>query len=149
MKSVLAAMAAVLLLTVSSSALCATPRRRLVCAEYFHEQTVVIAKLVRSRHVVPRGEDADEYDRYTMQTTEVLRGRITARFVIVQELNSGRAAIDWNTDESYLLFLSYLPRYNAWALDRCSNADVLELAGHTLQTIRQHQACRHTGRSSP
>ena len=87
-------MAAILLLTGSSSALCATPHDRLVCAEYFHEQAVVTAKLVRSRHVVPKGEDKDEYDRYTMQTTQVLRGNIPARFVVIQENNSGRSGID-------------------------------------------------------
>src|SRR5258708_27457374 len=140
MKSILAAIVAILLLAGSSSALCATPRPRLVCAEYFHEQAVVIAKLVRSRHVVPKGEDADEYYRYTMQTTEVLRGKIPSRFVVIQEMNSGRSAVDWNIDDSYLLFLFYDSRYKAWSLDGCSNSDSLKLAGDTLQTIRQLQA---------
>ncbi len=139
MKSVLAAIAAILLLTGSSSALCATPQDRLVCAEYFHEQAVVIAKLVRSRHVVPKGEDASEYDLYTLETTELLRGKIPHRFVVVDEDNSGRSGVLEDIGESYLLFLSYVPQYKAWGIDGCSNSDSLKLAGDTLQAVRQLQ----------
>ena len=42
-------------------------------------------------------------------------------------------------------FSSYVPQYKAWSLDGCSNSDSLQLAGDTLQTIRQLQAGGNDG----
>ena len=134
-----------LLLAGSSYALCGHPTPRLVCAEYFHEQVVVTATLVRIRHFVPKDPDGDEYDLFAMETTRVLRGKIPQHFRVIQEYNSGRAGIDWTLGESYLLFLFYSAEDKAWSLDGCSNSDLLSKSGTVLQEIQRLQTHKGNG----
>jgi hypothetical protein len=139
-RNLVAVMSAVVLLAGSSSALCGSPRPRLACAEFFQEQAVVTAKLISARHVLPKNEDRDDYDLYTMETTQILRGTLPQRFRVIQENNSGRTGIAWYPGESYLLFLSYSPEHKAWSLDGCSNSDRLSESEKVLQEIQQLRA---------
>ena len=81
------------LLVSSAHAVCMDPQPRLVCAEYFHEQTVVIARLFRSHYVEPKG-DAIDYHIYSMRAENILHGRIDPEFRIYEENSSGRANFD-------------------------------------------------------
>lgn len=124
----------VLCLCVSSAnAVCQSPQPRLVCAEFFREQVVVIARLARIRYVVPK--DAMDYHLYTMQTDRVLRGTINVTFRIYEENSSGRASFDWKTGETYLLFLSYSKIDGGWELDGCGNSGPVRESTKTLSDI--------------
>jgi hypothetical protein len=119
----------------SASAVCMGPQPRLVCAEFFREQVVVTARLVRTRYVDPKRDDAMDYYLYTMQTDRVLRGRIAPRFRIYEENSSGRAGFGWNVGETYLLFLSYMKGDRAWELDGCGNSGPLRKSAEVLKEI--------------
>ena len=121
------------LCVTSASAVCNSPQPRLVCAEFFREQVVVIARLARIRYVDPK--DAMDYHLYTMQTDRVLRGKIDVTFRIYEENSSGRASFDWKTAETYLLFLSYNKRDRGWELDGCGNSGPLRKSTKTLSDI--------------
>src|SRR5215813_2735590 len=126
----------VLCLFVSSAdALCMQPQPRLVCAEFFREQVVVIAKLTRVGHVAPKSDD--DYFVYTMQTDRVLRGKIQGTFRIHEANGSGRAWFGWELGETYVLFLSYLREERAWVLDGCGNSDRLRDSPEVLKKIEQ------------
>jgi hypothetical protein len=143
MLKTLASLAPVLSLVVPAGALCGHPNPRLVCAEYFQEDAVVIAQVVKSRPV-PSAEDVD-YTLYTMNVERVLRGGISPRFRVIQGNNSGRVGFSWVKGESYLLFISYNKEYKAWALDGCSNSGPIEEAARTLKSIDQLRAGGHGG----
>ncbi len=135
MRSLLALIAAVVLLAGSANALCGVPQPRLVCAEYFQKQAVVTARLVSIRHFAPK--DRDDYYLFTMETEQVLRGRIPQRFRVIEENNSGRTGIDWNRGDSYLLFTSYAAAERTWSLESCGNSGRLSESEHVLQEIRE------------
>jgi len=138
-----AALALLLCLLISSAgAVCDVPRPRLVCAEYFKEQAVVIARLVRTRYVNPR--NAMDYHIYTMQTERVLRGQISHGFRIYEENSSGRAGFDWKKGENYLLFLSYSKSDKGWELDGCGNSLPVRKAAVVLKEIDRIKAAGNT-----
>jgi hypothetical protein len=113
------------LLVSSSGSLCLRPQPRLVCAEFFREQAVVIAHLARVRHVDPKNDDAMDYYVYSMQTDRVLRGKIGATFRVHDEHSTAGAGFDWEVGDTYLLFVSYSREEHAWLLDICGNSGPL------------------------
>ena len=117
-----------------------SPQPRLVCAEFFREQVVVIARLARIRYVDPKKDDAMDYYLYTMQTDRVLRGKISATFPIYEENSSGRAGFQWKTGETYLLFLSYHKETRGWELDGCGNSGPLATSAKALGEIENIRA---------
>jgi hypothetical protein len=123
------------LLISSAGAVCMNPQPRLVCAEYFKKQTVVVAGLVRSRYIVPKNDDAMDYHLYTLQTERVLRGQINPRFRVYEENSSGRAGFDWKQGETYLLFLSYIKQDRGWELDGCGNSGPISRSAAVLKEI--------------
>jgi hypothetical protein len=122
----------------SASAVCGSPQPRLVCAEYFKEPVVVIARMTRARYV--EKDDAMDYHLYSMQTEKVVRGQINPNFRIYEENSSGRASFAWIAGESYLLFLSYVKRDGSWELDGCGNSAPLKKSGPALRQIEKIQA---------
>jgi len=127
------------LLISSARAVCMNPQPRLVCAEYFQEQTVVIARLVRSRYVEPKS-DAIDYHIYSMHTERVLHDRIDPEFRIYEENSSGRASFDWKEGETYLLFLSYSKQDRGWELDGCGNSGPITKSAAALKEINKISA---------
>ena len=137
--------ALVLCLLVSpAGAVCMIPRPRLVCAEFFKQRVVVIARMVGVRYVGPKG-DAMDYHTYTMRTDRVLRGHIGTGFRIYEENSSGRAGFDWKIGESYLLFLSYFKEDHGWQLDGCGNSGPLRQSGKVLSEIEKIEAATDGG----
>lgn len=125
------------LLASSASSLCMRPQPRLVCAEFFSSQVVVIAHLMRARHFKAKNDDAIDYSLYTMHTDQVLRGKIDATFR-VNDLNSpAGAAFLWEVGETYLLFISYSSEDHAWVLDNCGNSDPLRSSAQALREIER------------
>jgi hypothetical protein len=120
------------------------PQPRLVCAEFFKEHVVVIARMVGARYVDPKG-DAMDYHTYTMRTDRVLRGNIGTGFRIYEENSSGRAGFDWKIGESYLLFLSYSKEDHGWELDGCGNSGPLRQSGKVLSEIDKIKAATDGG----
>lgn len=131
--------ACLILLAASAGALCPGPRPRLLCAEYFQEDAVVTAKLLRTRHVTPADENEEDYYLYTMQVQRVLRGRIGASFRVIEANGSGRAQFGWRKGESYLLFISYMKKPRAWALDACGSSGPLNGSAEILKGIDRLQ----------
>jgi hypothetical protein len=127
------------LLVSSAHAVCMGPQPRLVCAEYFHEQTVVIAQLLRSHYVEPKGDPID-YHIYSMRAENVLHGRIDPEFRIYEENSSGRANFDWKEGETYLLFLSYSKQDRGWELDSCGNSGLISKSSAALKEIEKISA---------
>ena len=131
--------ACIILLATSVGALCPGPRPRLLCAEYFQEDAVVTAKLLRTRHITPANENEDDYYLYTMQAQQVLRGRIGASFRVIETNGSGRAQFEWRKGESYLLFISYMKKPRAWTLDACGSSGPLDGSAEILKGIDRLQ----------
>ena len=121
------------LLSSSAHAVCLEPQPRLVCAEYFSAQTVVVARLVRSRYVDPK--NTIDYHLYSLRTERVLRGRIGPEFPIYEENSSGRASFDWKKGETYLLFLTYRKQDHGWELDGCGNSGPVAKSAAALKEI--------------
>lgn len=121
------------LLISSAHAVCMDPQPRQVCAEYFREQTVVIARLVHSRYVDPK--NAIDYHLYSLRTERVLRGRIDPEFSIYEENSSGRASFNWEKGETYLLFLSYSKHDRGWEFDGCGNSGPITKSAASLKEI--------------
>jgi hypothetical protein len=124
----------VFLLAISASARCMDPSPRLVCAEYFQSGAVVIAELLRSKHV---STEDDDYFLYTMRTERALRGRIPAVFKMVDEAGTMRALVPEKKRERFLLFLSYEKTYGAWAADNCGSSGPVSEATDILKAIDQ------------
>lgn len=133
----------VLLLLTSAGAACPDPRPRLLCAEYFQADGVVIARMLRARHVTASG--GDDFMSYTMQAERVLHGKIQSIFRVIDTTGSGRAVIPFDRGRDYLLFLTYKKAKRAWVLDSCGNSDELEKSTETLKQINQLQAGNHGG----
>lgn len=145
MRTVAKAISLILLLCLlnrTAGAVCMNPQPRLVCAEYFKEQVVVVARLTRLRYVEPKNTDAIDYHLYSMQSERVLRGRIDSVFQIYEENSSGRAGFDWNKGETYLLFLSYHKQARSWELDGCGNSAPISQAAAVLKEIDRLNAAK-------
>ncbi len=125
--------------SVSVPAVCRQPQPRLVCAEYFQEQAVVIAKLVRIEDVGDKEAIVGHF--YTLSLEKTFRGTIDRTFRIWEELTSGRAGFDWVQDKSYLLFLSFSRNdHTAWVLDGCGNSGPFTQAEKALREIEAIKA---------
>jgi hypothetical protein len=135
--------ALVVVLPFTSYAVCNAPQPRMVCAEYFKEQTTVVAKLSRIKHHVPKNEQ--DYFVYELRLQKLIRGQIPSTFEIWEENSSGRATFGWRDGESYLLFLSYEKSVHAWVLDGCGNSAPLRKAGPTLRAIERIQKASNGG----
>jgi len=125
------------LLVSSAASICMKPQPRLVCAEFFREQAVVIARLVRVRHVAvdPTRDDATDHYFYTMQTDRVLRGSMGGTFRVYEEMGTTAALFEWKPGERYLLFISYSRDLHGWVLDECGNSGPLRESAEALKTI--------------
>jgi len=134
-----------LLLAASETALavCDQPQPRLVRAEYSQSDAVVIAHLVRSRHIVPK--DDEDYYLYTFQVERALRGSIPNQFVLWDENSSGRLTFDVLQGRKYLLFVTHWaegPLRTAdetgwWTADGCGNSGEVSKAARTLNEIQR------------
>ena len=109
------------LLGSQAGALCNVPRPRLVCAEYFHSKSVVIARLAGITTVKDSYDDvAGTY--YSLTVEQALRGQVPRLFRIYVANDSGRTTFDWKTGSSYLLFLLQQTPNGAWVIDGCGNS---------------------------
>lgn len=107
---------------------------RLVCAEYSNSKSVVIAKLLRTKHVLPADVREQDGFIYTLEATRVLKGEIGHTFRIYEENSSGRAPFGWIKGETYLLFLN-LDDDGTWWLYGCGNSAPLKEATYALRAI--------------
>jgi len=107
---------------------------RLVCAEYSNSRLVVIASLVRTKHVMPKSQDEPDGFIYTLETARILKGETGQTFQIYEENSSGRAPFFWVKGETYLLFLNSNPD-GTWWLYGCGNSAPLKGAGYALRAI--------------
>jgi hypothetical protein len=107
---------------------------RLVCAEYSNSKLVVTAKLIRTKHVMPRDVRESDGFIYTLETTSVLKGRIGHTFQVYEENSSGRASFGWVKSETYLLFLDSNDD-GTWSLYGCGNSTRLKEAKYALRAI--------------
>jgi hypothetical protein len=107
---------------------------RLVCAEYSNSKLVVIAKLIRTKHVIPADVREQDGFVYTLETARILKGETGQTFRIYEENSSGRASFGWIEGETYLLFLD--PNGDGtWGLDGCGNSAPLKGANYALRVI--------------
>jgi hypothetical protein len=123
----------VLILTRVAGAVCNVPQPRLLCAEYFKSQAVVIAKLIRVRHAIPK--DEQDWFIYTLRTQRVFRGGTDSVFRVYEENSSARAGFDWRVGRPYLLFLDFDKTEKAWELDGCGNSGPVRRAAALLKVI--------------
>ncbi len=136
---------AVIAILLPSPAECVyRPWPRLVCAEYFKEQVVVIAKVVRRKYVAPDNDIDGHF--YTLRVERVLRGKITPAFQVWEENSNGRAGFEWVKGRSYLLFLSFgKEEHDSWTLDGCGNSAPLSKAAKALKAIDRIKAEQNGG----
>jgi hypothetical protein len=117
-------------------AFCREPRPRLVRAEYSQSDAVVIAHLVKSRHIKPK--DDQDYSHYTFEVDTTLRGIVPRRFDLQNSNDSSRLTFDILPDRKYLLFLeSQLAEENLWKLDSCGHSGEVSKRTKTLQEIER------------
>jgi hypothetical protein len=129
---------AVLVLFVSGEtlfALCREPRPRSVRAEYSQSGAVVIAHLVKSRHIKLR--DDQDYHSYTFEVDTTLRGAIPNSFDLRNYNDSSRLAFDILPDRKYLLFLESRPEGNWWKADSCGHSGEFSKRTEMLQEIER------------
>ncbi len=115
-------------------AACLLPLPRLVCAEYFQSQAIVIAKLAGLTRVRDSyGDITGTYYSVTVERT--LHGEVPRLFRIYEASDIGRADFIWEVDGSYLLFLHEQSPSQGWLIDGCGNSGPLELRGKAIQQI--------------
>ena len=116
------------------AAVCLQPLPRLVCAEYFRSQAVVIANLAGLTRVTDSyGDVTGTY--YSMTVERTLHGEAPRLFRIYEANDSGRADFIWDIGESYLLFLREQMPTEAWVIDGCGNSGPLELRSKAIGAI--------------
>jgi hypothetical protein len=116
-------------------AFCCEPRPRLVRAEYSQSDAVVIAHLVKSRHIKPK--DDQDYYHYTFEVDTTLRGAIPRSFDLRNYNDSSRLAFDILPDCKYLLFLESQLDENLWKADSCGRSGEVSKRTKTLQEIER------------
>jgi hypothetical protein len=116
-------------------AFCSEPRPRLVRAEYSQSDAVVIAHLVKFRHIEPKYDD--DYHLYTFELDTTLRGAIPKNFVLRVYNNSGRLAFDILPGRKYLLFLDSWSEEDLWTADGCGHSGEVSKRPKTLQEIER------------
>jgi len=139
-----------LLFATSETALavCNLPQPRLVRAEYSQSDAVVIAHLVKSRHIVPKNDQ--DYYLYTFQVEKMLRGTVPDQFVLWDENSSGRLTFDVLKGSQYLLFLEHWSEGSVqtadekswWVADGCGNSGEVSKAARTLKEIQRIPSLR-------
>ncbi len=135
-----------LLLAPLAMAFCFVPQPRLTCAEYFASQLVVEATLVQTKIIGDKGDPLGiEAHVYTLAVNKVMRGKIVGRIQVYDGNDSGRTTFDWTRGKKYLLFLSYVPSENSWALDSCGNSGPLDAAKAALSEIEAINASHDGG----
>jgi hypothetical protein len=134
------------LLAPLAMAFCSVPQPRLVCAEYFASQLVVEATLAQIKIIGDKSDPVGIEARvYTLDVNRVMRGRIVGSIQVYEGNDSGRATFDWTPGKKYLLFLSYVPRENAWGLDGCGNSGPLGKSKAALSEIEAIKAAHDGG----
>lgn len=129
-----------------AKAFCFVPQPRLTCAEYYASQLVVEATLAQIKIIGDKNDPVGIEARvYTLKVNRVMRGKTTGNIEVYEGNDSGRATFNWTLGKKYLLFLSYFPRENAWALDSCGNSGPLNLAKASLSEIEAIKAARDGG----
>lgn len=120
---------------ISAWCVCNVPQPRMVCAEYFQSQAVVVAKLVGIKSVPQKWPD---YFIYKLVTIRRLRGDVPQTFELFEGNDSGRAPFDWKVNEQYLLFLDQATpvTHNLLSIDGCGNSSPLADAANTFRKIR-------------
>ena len=120
---------------ISAWCVCNVPQPRMVCAEYFQSQAVVVAKLVGIKSVPQKWPD---HFIYKLVTIRRLRGDVPQIFELFEGNDSGRAPFDWKLDEQYLLFLNRptSSTYNLPSIDGCGNSSPLAGAAVAFKKIR-------------
>lgn len=124
-----------LVLQPAAEAVCRLPQPRRVCQEYFAEPVIVVAKLVRSRHVDAIHPGGVDGTYYSMQSSGHVKGNILRRFQVYEENSSGRATFEWKRGETYLLFLRYSQEDHGWEFDGCGNSALMSNAKTTIDQI--------------
>lgn len=148
MKSLACFLCATLMLLSARFALgfCFVPQPRLTCAEYFASQLVVEATLVQTKIIGEKGDPLGiQAHVYTLAVNKVMRGKIVGRIQVYDGNDSGRATFDWTRGKKYLLFLSYVPSENSWALDSGGNSGPLDTAKAALTEIEAVNASHDGG----
>jgi hypothetical protein len=127
-------------------AFCFVPQPRLTCAEYFASRLVVEATLVQTKIISDKGDPLGiEAHVYTLAVNKVMRGKAMGRIQVYEGNDSGRATFNWTRGKKYLLFLSYVPSENSWALDSCGNSGPLDTANAALSEIEAVNASHDGG----
>jgi hypothetical protein len=125
------------LICTQALGLCGRPQPRLVRAEFSQSDAVVIATLVRIRHVEPK--DIQDYHLYTFEVENTLRGKIPNQFVIWDENSSARLTFDLLRGRKYLLFVNrwHSPEKGKdwWTADGCGHSGEVSKRKKTLQQI--------------
>jgi len=103
---------------------------------------VVIAKLAGVTPVKDSyGDVTGAY--YSLTVEQSLRGQVARLFRIYEDSGSDRAAFDWKTGDSYLLFLLREDPNGSWLIDRCGNSgptELTEAARKQIATIDANHA---------
>ena len=122
--------------------LCNVPQPRLVRAEYSQSDAVVIARLVKTRHIEPK-RDPDYY-LYTFEVEKTFRGSIPNKFVVWDENSSGRLTFDVLRGHEYLLFVNRWPEKEKdwWTADGCGNSGEVSKRPKTLKRIERLSTVR-------
>jgi hypothetical protein len=127
-------------------AFCGEPRPRLLRAEYSQSEAVVIAHLVKSRHIKPA--DDDDYDLHTFELDDTLRGAMPKNFNLRDYNNSARLAFKILPDHRYLLFLRRRSEEDYWGANSCGHSGDVSKRPKTLleiERIRSLQSALITG----
>lgn len=132
---VLRTLLCLLVLQSAAEAVCRLPQPRRVCQEYFAEPVVVVAKLVRSRHVAPIHPGGPDGTYYSMESAGRVKGNILRRFQVYEENSSGQATFEWKRGETYLLFIHHSAEDRGWELDGCGNSGPMTNAKKTIDQI--------------
>lgn len=95
---------------------------------------MVIAKLNHKRYF-PAKNGREGFYIYSLETTQILRGKVGATFRVYEENTTGRASFDWDIGITYLLFLDPTDD-GMWWLYGCGNSAPLDQAGFALRVIK-------------
>jgi len=132
---VIRALLCLLVLQPAAQAACRLPQPRRVCQEYFAEPVVVVARLVRIRHVEPIHPGGVDGAYYSMEAAGYVKGNILRRFQVYEENSIGRATFEWKRGENYLLFIRYSRENRGWELDGCGNSTPMSNAKKVIEEI--------------
>ncbi|MFZ1083406.1 MAG: carboxypeptidase-like regulatory domain-containing protein [Terracidiphilus sp.] len=140
----LAFAAVILLVPLRALSFCTQPQPRLVRAEYFDNELVVEATLVRTHNIIEGGDPEAIIARvYTLRVNRTFRGEMVKTIRVYEENATSRAAFRWVLKRGYLLFLDYDTSEKAWELDGCGNSGLIDNAGSALHEISAIKAMKY------